>query len=289
MTSRPRILILSAADKEALDVATEVQRQLDYRYEPTVWTQGVFRAGFGALDSFAKAVDSHAYGIFVLTPDDVLQSRDATFLVPRMNVVFELGYFAAKHGIHRAFLLTPRGEKLNYLSDLAGIQPVDFNLDRFRKGEQEASLGAAIRSIESAIRADRLDYPEIVQNRPNVLAMNDNAALEADKRYCLAVKLSSGHAIRIKLIGTPHSPGAELSMGWMMSSTPPSIAWDHSTGIVGGTQTFWASGPAEAFTDFRVSNACKQLTIEIYENANALDKEHGIPQRTQKLIVQQSV
>lgn len=289
MTSRQRILILSASDKEPLDVANELQRQLDYRHEPTVWTQGVFRAGYGAFESFAKAVENHAYGIFVLTPDDILQSREETSLVPRMNVVFELGYFAAKHGIHRAFLLAPRGDKLSYLSDLAGIQPIDFSLERFRKGEQEAALGAAVRNIESAIRADRLDYPRNVQSRNNLLAMEDSSAIVADQPYCLAAKLGSGHAIRLRLIGIPQNSESELAMGWGMSHTPSSVAWDHSIGIVGGSQTFWASGPSEAFTDFRVHNACKELIVEIYENNNALDKQHGTPQHIKKFSVKKAI
>jgi hypothetical protein len=288
VTSRQRILILSASDREPLDVANELQRQLDYRYEPTVWTQGVFRAGYGALESFTKAVDSHAYGVFVLTPDDILQSREETSLVPRMNVVFELGYFAAKHGIHRAFLLAPRGEKLNYLSDLAGIQPIEFNLERFRKGEQEAALGAAVRSIESAIRADRLDYPRSVQSRDNLLAMNDAATIIAGQAYCLAAKLGGGHAIRLRLTGIPQNSESELSMGWAMSLTPSPVAWDHSPGIVGGSQSFWASGPSEAFTDFRVHSACKELIVEVYENENALERQHGTPQHIKRFSVQES-
>lgn len=286
MTSRQRILILSASDKEPLDVANEVHRQLDYGYEPTVWTQGVFRAGYGAYESFSKAVESHAYGIFVLTPDDVLHSRKETFSVPRMNVVFELGYFAAKHGIHRAFLLTPRGDKLSYLSDLSGIQPVEFNLERFRKGEQEAALGAAVRSIESAIRTDRLEYPKNIQNRSNLLAMGDGGKIVAAERYCLAAKLGSGHAIRLRLTGVPRNSEAELTMGWGMSLSPSSNAWDHSDGIVNGSQTFLASGPSEAFTPFQINDACKELIVDVYENDKALNKEYeGKPQRTLRFSV----
>lgn len=288
MTSRPRVLILSASDKEPLDVAHELQRQLDHACEPTVWTQNVFRAGHSILASFARAVESHAYGVFVLTPDDILQRGEELALVPRMNVVFELGYFAAKHGIERAFLLAPRGEKLHYLSDLAGIQPVDFNLERFRKGEQAPALGAAVGSILSAISADRLDYPREVQGRNNLLAMTDAAPIAAGKHYCLAAKLGGGHAVRLRLLGTPREPGGELNFGWSMSLRPSSVAWDNSTGIVDSSQSFWASGPSEAFTDFRVSSSCKELIVEIYENSDALDKQNGTPQCIKKFQVLES-
>lgn len=282
---RARILILSAADQEPLSVAKELQRQLDYDYQPTLWTQGVFRAGRSAYESFAKEVDNNAYGIFVLTPDDKLVSRGKEFEVPRMNVVFELGYFAAKHGIHRAFLLMPRGHSANYLSDLAGIQPADFDLDRFRSGEREAALGAAVSAIESAIRADQLQYPQQTQGRNNILCQQDGGSIFAGTSYCLAAKLGSGHEIRVRITGTPRGAQDELITGWTMSFTPSPVAWDHSIGIQNGIQSFWASGPSEPFTEFKVSNACKELFFEIFENAEALNEDDGTPSRTLRLIV----
>ena len=282
---RARILILSASDPEPLSVAKELQRQLDYDYLPTLWTQGVFRAGRSAYDSFANEVDKHAYGIFVLTPDDMLVSRGKEFEVPRMNAVFELGYFAAKHGIHRAFLLMPRGHSANYLSDLAGIQPVDFDLDRFRSGEREAALGAAVGAIESAIRADQLQYPQKTQGRNNLLCQRDGGSIIAGTSYCLAAKLGSGHEIRVRVRGIPRDASSEMTTRWTMSLTPSPVAWDHSTGIQNDIQSFWASGPSEPFTEFKVSNVCKELIFEIFENAEALNKDNGIPSRTLRLIV----
>ncbi|PTT62351.1 TIR domain-containing protein [Stenotrophomonas sp. HMWF003] len=286
MASRPRVLILSASDQEPLDVANALQRQLDYKCDPTVWTQDVFQPGRSAFESFTNAVDNHAYGIFVLTPDDTLHKGDEVFLVPRMNVVFELGYFAAKHGIHRAFLLTPRGDKRSYLSDLAGIQPVEFNLERFRKGEQVPALGAAVAMIQSAIAADRLEYPKEVQNRRNLLAMEDNQTILAEERYCLAAKLKSGHNIRLTLTGIPRESGAELNSGWLMGLRPTAVAWDNSPGIVGNSQSFWATGPSEAFTDFRVSRECRELTIEIHENDGVVDGQQRHPDSIKRFHVQ---
>lgn len=154
---KKRVLVLSASTPRSLQVAKKIQAALDYEFESTVWTQDIFRASRSVYDSFAQAVEAHDYGVFVLGPDDELIMGKETLAVARMNVVFELGYFAGKHGLGRAFYLVPRGTKLDYLSDLAGVQPLDFDLARFERGEESAALGKAATEIADAIRGDRIE------------------------------------------------------------------------------------------------------------------------------------
>jgi|GEM_PF-3304937 len=276
--SRPSILILSSSDELALDVAKEMQAALEYNCKPTIWTQDVFIPGHSAYNSFVKAVDDHAYGIFLMMPDDMLESRGERYEVPRMNVIFELGYFAAKHGIERAFLLTPRGRKITYLSDLDGIQPVNFDLERFRSGEQAAAIGSSVRAIENAIKNDRLQYPAKVHDCTNILSSIDTC-LNTKYKYCLAVTLGSGESIKLRICGTSRTTDQDLSSAWGMPSSPAANAWDHSRGIVDGTQDFWAKGPVKAFIPFMVNESCAQLDIYVYENAQSSDPLKGKPSK----------
>ena len=64
----------------------------------------------------------------VLSPDDMVISREATLTAPRDNVVFELGLFMGALGHVRTFLIRPVQEDLKIPTDLAGLTAVLYSL-----------------------------------------------------------------------------------------------------------------------------------------------------------------
>ena len=88
MTDRlPSVFIGSSV--EGLDVAREVELQLQRDAITTIWKDGVFGLGTGTLEALMNALDQFDFGVMILSPDDMTESRDQSYASPRDNVLFE--------------------------------------------------------------------------------------------------------------------------------------------------------------------------------------------------------
>ena len=108
------------------------------------------------------------YGVFILAPDDMLESRDSTFRAPRDNVILELGLFVGRLGRECVFLIVPRGIKnLRLPTDLVGLQPATYD-PRHVAWEVRAGLGPACNEVRNAIRgrAQRQSHPGVLRIAP---------------------------------------------------------------------------------------------------------------------------
>jgi CRP/FNR family transcriptional regulator, cyclic AMP receptor protein len=115
----PKLFIISST--EALNVAREVQAQLERDVFSTVWNEGVFFAGGYSLEALEKAVSESDFAVGIAQPDDILESRGAKQPTLRDNVLFELGLFMGKLTRHRAILIHPRVAGLKLPTDLYGL------------------------------------------------------------------------------------------------------------------------------------------------------------------------
>ncbi len=115
----PSLFIGSSS--EGLDVAREIELQLEDEALITIWKNGIFSLGEGILESLMNALDQFDFAIMVLTPDDLLESRGHNYASPRDNVLFELGLFMGRLGRSRTFILHEHNAELKLPSDLAGI------------------------------------------------------------------------------------------------------------------------------------------------------------------------
>lgn len=120
----PKLFIVSSS--EALDVAREIQSQLERDVFSTVWDQGVFFAGGYPLEILEKAVSEADFAIAVAQPDDIVEFRGNRLPTLRDNVLFELGLFMGKLTRHRAMLVHPRTPELRLPSDLHGLTLVSY-------------------------------------------------------------------------------------------------------------------------------------------------------------------
>jgi len=144
---RPSLFIGSSS--EGLGIAKELQVLLDDPCEVVLWSQGVFGLSQGTLESLVAALDQFDFAVLVLTPDDLVTSRDAAKQAPRDNVLFELGLFMGGLGRDRTFLVYNRKASLKLPSDLAGVTAATF--EPHVSGTLESALGAAATKIEKHV------------------------------------------------------------------------------------------------------------------------------------------
>lgn len=145
---RPRIFIGSSS--EGLEVAENIQVNLDDDCEVTVWKQGHFGLGSSTLESLVTKLNQFDFAVLVLTPDDLIETRGDSLFSPRDNVVFELGLFMGHLGRERTIVIFDRTADLKLPSDLAGVTSATYQ--PHSSGNLEAALGAPCTRLKKHIR-----------------------------------------------------------------------------------------------------------------------------------------
>src|SRR5262245_48391945 len=113
---RPSVFVGSST--EGKDKAEALQRLLDESCEVEIWNQGSFGLSHSNLESLVAASHKYDFAIFVLTPDDLIESRGQGASTPRDNVLFEAGLFMGAIRQDRTFLVYDRTQSLKLPSDL---------------------------------------------------------------------------------------------------------------------------------------------------------------------------
>ncbi len=178
---KPSVFVGSS--REGIKIAEQVQYDLRYTAECKVWTQGVFGLGWGTLESLMLEVAKHDFAILILTPDDVVNSRDNQQLAPRDNVLFELGLFMGRLGPKRVLVLFDNTSDLKIMSDLAGITLADYDGD-WAKRDMASAIGTACKPIRDAI--DREGFATPIQG---VVEYGSKVAFIMHDHYFLQVDL----------------------------------------------------------------------------------------------------
>jgi hypothetical protein len=146
---RPRAFIGSS--KEHIDLARAVQENLDVDVETRVWDQDVFRLSEYPLEALRAQLEQSDFGIFILSPADFSTIRGKQYMVPRDNVIFELGLFTGHLGYQCTFIIVPRSVKTLHLpTDLHGLTVGDYDPDRSDKN-LTAALGPVCNKIRKLI------------------------------------------------------------------------------------------------------------------------------------------
>ena len=144
---RPSVFIGSSS--EGLPVAKAIREKLKAEAETTIWYEGVFGLGQGTLESLVNALDNFDFAVLVLTPDDMVESRDQTWQSPRDNVLFECGLFMGRLGRNRTFIVYDKACDIKLPSDLAGI-----TLAAYSSTPQDSDLFSAIEEACLPIRSE---------------------------------------------------------------------------------------------------------------------------------------
>lgn len=170
---KPSIFIGSS--QESLEVAYAFQKELEFKSEVTVWSQGIFKLSVSFLDNLLETLDKSDFGIFILSPEDILTIRNKQYLSARDNVIFELGLFIGRLGKERTFMVIPSNcESLHLPTDLNGIVTATYDSERHDKNII-AAIGPACFQIRNmigqiGIRKKRITESNIFQvSNPKVL------------------------------------------------------------------------------------------------------------------------
>lgn len=158
-STRPVVFVGSSI--EGLPIARALQQNLDHEAEVILWSQRVFGLSEGGLESLVDRLNQFDFAILVLTPDDLITSRENDAQSPRDNVVFELGLFMGSLGRSRTFIVYDRTANLKLPSDLAGVNPATYAPPS--AGSLQSALGACSAEILNAIQTKgRRERPDDV-------------------------------------------------------------------------------------------------------------------------------
>lgn len=137
------------SSSEGLDFARAIRSLLADDAEITLWREGFFRSGSTFIETLLNSLKRFDFAILVLTPDDLINSRDTEKFGPRDNVIFELGMFMGFIGRSRTFMVHHAEVKIP--SDLLGMVTCKYEWPR-KDGSHEAAVGVACDEIRRAIR-----------------------------------------------------------------------------------------------------------------------------------------
>lgn len=133
------------------------------------------------------------FAVFVLTPDDIISSRDVTQVAPRDNLIYEMGVAVAAMGRDRVFPITPLDPQVRLPSDFLGVNPFQYKaiVENGDVGAHEGAVAVACNQIRSAVR--NLGAIDTKAGQPNT-------GLRSGIRFHPSVALTpSGKRLRFKI------------------------------------------------------------------------------------------
>lgn len=146
--TKPSVFIGSSS--EGLEFARAVRSLLAQDAEITIWNEGFFGIGNIFIETLINALPRFDFAILVLTPDNLINSREFETFGPRDNVIFELGLFMGRLGRSRSFILHQSNASLKIPTDLSGMTTATYEWPREDKSYRSA-VGAACDSIREVI------------------------------------------------------------------------------------------------------------------------------------------
>lgn len=147
---RSRIFVGSS--REGLKIAQAIAEQLDQVAEPDLWNnRQVFPLGSLTLSALESRAGEYDFALIVMTPDDVRRSRDTTNIIPRDNLIFELGLFMGRIGPERTLIVRSDAPRMKLPSDLDGLV-VAFYAETKVKRDLDKSIQSACEQIKERIQ-----------------------------------------------------------------------------------------------------------------------------------------
>jgi predicted nucleotide-binding protein len=147
--NRPSLFIASSS--KGISVARAVKSNFDKEADVDIWNENIFALNKSTLENLINRSSFYDFAIFILTPDDEATIKDENQLVPRDNVLFEMGLFLGAIGLNRTFFIAE--ESTYILSDFTGITKTTY---RFRDN-LDAAVGNSCELIRREMQvADKL-------------------------------------------------------------------------------------------------------------------------------------
>lgn len=128
-------------------VAEQLCLGLSDEVEAKLWSDGLFELSLTAIETLDNASRTYDFAVLLLTPDDIIKSKGRQSVIPRDNVVFEVGLFMGALGRHRTVLVVEDEKSLHLPTDLLGLTTA-----RYTWSNGIPSLNPACSKIKHQIR-----------------------------------------------------------------------------------------------------------------------------------------
>ena len=135
---------------------------LTHDAEVTLWNEGFFGLGKTFIETLVNSLPRFDFAVLVLTPDDLVNSREVESLGPRDNVLFELGLFMGRLGRSRtATYEWPREDK----SYKSAVGPACDSIREIVRdlGFSETKVNTQIRAVQDEQVRQRGDLQTILR------------------------------------------------------------------------------------------------------------------------------
>lgn len=146
-------LIFVASSSEQLPVARSIAEVLA---EPDEWTVKVWDGQFAFtevyIESLEKALDTADFAVVVMTGDDFGVVRENRVVLPRDNVIFELGLFIGRLGRERCTFFVDHDSKTQIASDLSGVKAAEYWRPEQMARRVRPGLAERVRALKKQIR-----------------------------------------------------------------------------------------------------------------------------------------
>lgn len=155
---KPSIIIFSS--KKSLPVAEGIRDNLQDVFHPELWTEGLFdEHNTIPLWVFLKKLMCYDCAAVVLGDDDVRQKEGLgdDELVPRDNVIFELGAAMARMGPQKTFIFTPADKNVILPSYFRGVMVKRYRHETGARGDYKASTGSACGDVKRHLKTLKED------------------------------------------------------------------------------------------------------------------------------------
>ena len=125
MSRKKLPVVFVGSSKEGLRAAQALSNNLRYAAFVKPWPYN-FGLNKTVIEDLVTQAPTFDFAVFILSADDLRESRGAKALVPRDNVIFETGLFMGVLGRDRVFLVKRRDAKVELPSDLLGLTMPDY-------------------------------------------------------------------------------------------------------------------------------------------------------------------
>jgi hypothetical protein len=175
MEEKPSLFI--GCSTEGLEFARAARSLLEEAAEVTLWNEGVFQIGDTVINQLVSVASRFDFACVVLTPDDLVTSREEVSFGPRDNAIFELGLFMGRLGRERTFVMHQADAQVKIPSDLNGLVTARYKWPRADENYQ-AAVGSACGLIRHQIRALGISDAKKEQDIRDIRARQDRQEAE---------------------------------------------------------------------------------------------------------------
>jgi len=175
--TKPAVFIGSSS--EGLEFARATRGLLMSDAEVSLWNEDFFPLGKTFIETLVDSLPRFDFAVLVLTPDDLVISRDVESFGPRDNVIFEMGLFMGQLGRARTFLMYQSGAHVKLPTDLSGVTMALYEWPR-RDGNYKASVGSACDSIRQVIRELGPSERKIARELGDIRSRQDEQQLQLE-------------------------------------------------------------------------------------------------------------